>query len=177
MVTMCFTGHRPPGIDGYNDMMSDKEIEITRSIVELIKTMHGVDTYISGGALGIDQMAALAVIHVRDNVPGYENIQLIIARPFPSQASKWPAKSRAYFESLCNQANSVVDVSPDPYAPFKMEIRNQWMVDRSIYVAAVWNQQRTGGTYNCINYAVNTRQIPVLNLDPNHWEEGWKLVP
>ncbi|RLF65867.1 MAG: hypothetical protein DRN30_03200 [Thermoplasmata archaeon] len=176
MTTMCFTGHRPPGIDGYHDTMSPKEVGITGQLVELIKAMQGVDTYISGGALGVDQMAALAVIFVRDQVPGYENIRLTIARPFPSQASKWPAKSQEYLESLCSKANEVVDVSEDPYAPYKMEVRNHWMVDRSLYVAAVWNQQQTGGTYNCINYAMNTRQIPVLNLDPNKWEEGWRLM-
>ena len=176
MTTMCFTGHRPPGIDGYHDVMSPKEIGITNKLIKLVETLVSYDNFITGGAIGTDQMAALAVIYVRDNVPGRENISLTVARPFPSQASKWPAKSQAKFAGMCGLANQVVDVSPDPYSPNKMEIRNRWMVDRSNLVASVWNQQRTGGTFNCINYAINTRKIPVLNLNPNSWEDGWKLL-
>ena len=52
---------------------------------------YGINTFISGGALGVDQWAAEAVVLLREEHP---DIKLIIARPFPSQADKWPWESR-----------------------------------------------------------------------------------
>ena len=69
-------------------------------------------------------------------------------------------------------ADKVIDVSPDPYAVWKMQKRNIWMVDQSNVVIAVWDGKKSGGTYNCIKYAVG-KGLPVLVIHPTLLTETW----
>jgi len=145
--TLCFTGHRPNKLGGYktpNSTYLAVKSLLSQAIDRAIK--EGYDTFISGGALGVDQWA-LEVLYQK-NIPG----KIIIARPFPSQSCKWPEKSQKDFEFLLSMANQVVDVCEDPYASWKMQKRNEWMVDRSELVIAVWDGT-DGGTGNCVKYA------------------------
>jgi uncharacterized phage-like protein YoqJ len=45
------------------------------------------------------------------------------------------------------QADRIVEICDDPYEPWKMQKRNEWMVDNSDADIAVWNSQ-PGGTKN-----------------------------
>jgi len=123
----------------------------------------GYMSFISGGALGIDTYFADSVLIQRAFVPW---IDLVIAKPFPSQSSKWPAKSQKKFNEICDAADLVVNVSQDPYSPAKMQTRNKWMVDHSGLVLAVWNGKEHGGTWNCIQYA-RSQGKRIYHLNPN----------
>lgn len=169
MKTVCFTGHRPDKLYGYDifsPLNSAIEIELDKIIKQSI--LEGYDTFISGGALGVDQMAAHNVVAWRDDE--FPNIKLIIARPFPSQACKWPKTFQNYFDSLCKSANEVIDVSPDPYAAWKMQKRNIWMVDNSDLVIAVWDGSE-GGTGTCIRYA-ESKNKKIIRINPLMLKEG-----
>lgn len=172
--TLCFTGHRPNKLGGYEGPNA-KHFQtrlhnhlariVTRAVEKRFKT------FISGGALGVDQIAAEVIIERRLHVVK-NNIQLIIARPFPSQHRKWPHSSQAHFLDIITAADKVVDVSDDPYAPWKMQIRNEWMVDRSEVVIAVWDGIEKGGTWNCIVYARKTNKA-ILFINPKTLETKW----
>jgi uncharacterized phage-like protein YoqJ len=169
--TLCFTGHRPDKLGGY---IGAKALTIQHNLQDKIKDIirrayaKGFDTFISGGALGVDQFAATAVMELEEEgLP----IKLIIARPFPSQACKWPEKSQKWFNVLCQSADEVIDVSPDPYEPAKMQTRNIWMVDHADAVVAVWNGGR-GGTANCIEYA-QSKFRPILFVNPYTLACAW----
>lgn len=175
MKALSFTGHRPNKLGGYGGERAKKIRDgIFTSIVSIIKraVANGFDTFISGGALGTDQIVAEAVIWVRKQ-PGYEHIKLIIAKPFPSQGSAWPQHAQDYFESICAQADKVVVVSDDPYTREKMQIRNEWMVDISSACCAVWNGGN-GGTGNCVRYA-KSKYCPILVVNPYTLVEKWEL--
>ena len=150
-LTACFTGHRPGKLGGYdpNNQVNLKiRTALHNKIAEAIS--YNITTFISGGALGVDQWAAESVLSYRDIDA---RIKLIIARPFPSQASKWPKDSQAYYQTLLARADKVVDISPDPYSVNKMQLRNTWMVDQSHAIIAVWDGIEAGGTWGCIKYA------------------------
>ena len=130
----------------------------------------GFTHFISGGALGIDQLAANLVLQMR---PGYSaRVRLTIARPFPSQDSAWPYAIQHSYKDLLNKASQVVDVSPDPYLIWKMHKRNKWMVDNADAVIAVWDGSK-GGTANCVRYAAKQAK-PVLLIQPA--EQDWQWV-
>ena len=118
-----------------------------------------VDTFISGMAIGVDLLAAECVIEVRKSA----NIKLIGAVPFPSQAGKWPKPSQDHWAQTGKACDTIHYVSADPYHPSKMQIRNEWMVDHSNYVIAVWDGTKNGGTWNCIKYAL-AKSKPVLHV-------------
>lgn len=120
----------------------------------------GYNTFISGGAIGADQLFAEVIIYLKQQYP----IRLIIARPFPSQHIKWHPDGQERFFNILRQADEVIDVHPDPYAPWKMMERNKWMVDRSLGTIAIWNGTHRGGTWNCVDYATSKGR-EIIHLD------------
>ena len=129
----------------------------------------GVVTFISGGALGVDQWAADIVIEVRAerqkrSPTGIGGIKLVIARPFPSQPNRWPTEARRHYEKILQKADRIIETSDDPYAAWKLQKRNEWMVDNSDATIAIWNGQPSG-TANTVEYAQKQGK-PVLVIDP-----------
>lgn len=148
--TAFFTGHRPDKLGGYNEnnpIATWVKAQLKEAISQAV--LLGYDTFISGGAQATDQWAAEIVLE--------KGLRLIVARPFPSQKIKWPAAAQARFQKICDRAETVIDVSPDPYEVWKMQIRNEWMVDRALLGIAVWDGS-AGGTRNCLMYAQRKRR-------------------
>jgi uncharacterized phage-like protein YoqJ len=54
-----------------------------------------------------------------------------------------------------------------------MQARNEWMVDNSNAMIAVWDGS-PGGTANTVKYA-QAKERPVLVIDPVKREEKWIL--
>ena len=163
--TLCFTG--PRKIDGKYPPSPQwiKILNKTEEIVQLF-AFHGYKTFISGGALGFDQIGAAAVVRVKNRFKQL-GIELVMALPFQGFESKWPKESQAKFLSFCNaQADQIIYVSSPPYAPWKMQARNKWMVDRSKAVVALWNRIKSGGTFNCIFYALLHKKEFIYAIDP-----------
>lgn len=163
MISVCFTGHRPDKLGGYNESNPTAKYvksALAKHIKQLVEQGH--QEFISGGALGIDTWAAEIVLEFKKAQP---YIRLIIAKPFPSQDKVWPEESKIRFRKMCDEADEVVDVSPDPYDAKKMMDRNKWMVDRADVVVAVWDGS-SGGTGNCVTYAKKKAKNIIL-IDPN----------
>lgn len=175
MPTACFTGHRALNGVYYDHANPHPNWTILRNYlntnVRSLIAHQDVSRFISGMAIGVDQLAAEVVIQVRTEYPG---ITLVGALPFPSQAANWPYQVRQHWSDLLNAANSYHAVSDNPYTPQKMQVRNEWMVNESDYVLAVWNGIQQGGTWNCITYA-RSQDKPVYTLQPMGaaWGGAW----
>jgi len=148
-MTTCFTGHRPNKLKGYNaednrDLLWRLHTEIVRHIEE-----HKVDTFINGLALGIDLWSAKIVLKLQEKYP---HIKLISAIPCRNHPNKWNKESRDLWQEVCDKSDEVVLVTDEDYKPYLMQVRNIWMVDKSDYVIAVWDET-DGGTGNCVKYA------------------------
>lgn len=176
MTTCCFTGHRPDKLGGY-DWYSRTNIEIgkmlRKSILDLIDK--GVDTFIFGGAIGIDQMA-FAVTNKLKKEKGLD-VTLVVAAPFKNQFVKWGKEDRDRYFSQLNETDVVIYCDELPgtkyfcelsglgnYHPIKMQKRNEYMVDNSDYVVAVWDGTK-GGTHNCFMYAQKNSKT-IIRLNP-----------
>lgn len=93
MVKICFTGHRPNKLGGY-DWNSYKNIKIMqklrKEIIKVIEANKGEEIlFICGGALGIDQMAFEICYKLKTK---YNNIKLEVAIPFKNQDKNWFSK-------------------------------------------------------------------------------------
>jgi uncharacterized phage-like protein YoqJ len=159
---VAFTGHRPDKLGGYNEnnsIANGVKKALLKEIKQLILYENAIE-FISGGALGVDTWAAEAVLEARKPFP---HIKLTIAKPFPSQDSKWPEESRIRFKKFCDLADRIVDVNNDPYSALKMQLRNEWMVDHADVVVAIWDGTE-GGTRNCVRYAKRQgKRLIVIN--------------
>lgn len=167
------TGHRkltPPGWTGNpypnkNPMVEEWHAKIVDAMHTFVfnyaihclnpKDKTTVPNFITGMAIGADQLFAKAVLKLYQLSVPYN---LHAACSFEGQDSKWPQYSKTEFTDILKQCTSVTNVSEPGYAPQKMQIRNQWMVDRCTNVLAIWDGIKKGGTYNCIRSAIKAKK-------------------
>jgi uncharacterized phage-like protein YoqJ len=155
-VTVAFTGHRPEKLGGYG-RVNPKRDAIQTLIEHQLKTIKPVKA-ITGMALGVDQWAAEVCYEL--------GIPYIAAVPFKGQDKIWPEESKKHYQWLLQKAEDIYVISPGGYAAWKMQKRNEWMVDNSNLLLAVWDGT-PGGTGKCIEYAEKTgRKIVRLNPHP-----------
>lgn len=150
---ISFTGHRPPKAG----LTWSHYGPIDLAHVEAIRVMlreQDVRGACVGGALGWDTLAARACL--------LAGIRYHVFVPFDGQELKWPLAARERYHIMLEYAASVRVVSPGPYAAWKMQKRNEAMVNHSLEVWALWDGS-DGGTANCIKYAKSVG-IPVVNF-------------
>ena len=149
----CFTGHRP-------ERLKMPESEAVFSLKEEIRTAiaGGFQTFISGMARGVDLWAAEVVLALRDEGAA---VRLICASPYRGFESRWSREWQERYRRVMKQADLVRFICPG-YSRDCFQRRNQWMVDHSARVIAVYNGQPSG-TRNTIEYA-RRRNVPVILL-------------
>lgn len=157
------TGHRPDKLGGYGLRTHLMLRGLAIAQLEKLKP----DYVISGMALGWDQALADAALIVKIPYRAYV--------PFVGQESKWPEPSQLEYTRLLRAAETVIFTAQPGYAPWKMQRRNEAMVDAATDVLALWNEDKTGGTYNCVQYA-ERRSKPIHNCWA-HWAELTKRFP
>jgi uncharacterized phage-like protein YoqJ len=140
------TGHRPDKLGGYTVAARGRLVAFAESVIP----RYAPSEFISGMALGWDTACALACLSL--------GIPLVAAVPFEGQESKWPEDSQRVYRWILSRAARVEIVCPGAYGSYKMQARNQWMVDRCDKILALWDGSN-GGTANCINYADRTRKL------------------
>lgn len=148
---VCGTGHRPDKLGGYTDEVFQK---LKHTAAVWLADQQDLKLVISGGALGWDQALAAAAREL--------GIPYILALPFPGFEDRWPQSSKAFLYGLQHDCFSDKYICEPGYAGWKMQKRNEWMVDNAGMVLALWNGT-TGGTSNCIKYAEKV-QRPIVNL-------------
>ena len=156
---LAFTGHRPEKLGGYDSFAQTKLYHFAKRTLEpLAGEIH---VCYSGMALGWDQAIALACADLK--------IPFIAAVPFRGQECKWPRESQLIYNHLMSRAQTIVYVCEDGYAAWKMQKRNEWMVDHSNRLMALWDGS-TDGTANCVRYAERVGRQTV-----NLWDQ-WSRI-
>lgn len=152
--TCCFTGHR---------RLPEQDIlEIRRRLRRVIERLidRNIDTFIAGGALGFDTLAAQEVLHMREY---FHNIRLVLAVPCQNQDARWNAAQKTEYARIMAQADLVrhTGVIPSSQA---MLARNRYMVDHSsCCICYLNNYENRGGTSYTVRYA-NSKGVPLVNL-------------
>lgn len=164
----CFTGHRPNKLHGY-DYKTPGNVEMLFALRDIIEyyIQHGVTTFVTGMALGIDMWAARLVLALKQKYP---HIQLHAYVPCQRQYSKWLQESVDEWHSIIEQADLVHYVTDAPYDNGCMQRRNVAMVNASDLVIAVWDGT-PGGTGNCVRSA-KAKGRPIAKLDPKTYAFG-----
>ena len=149
----CFTGHRPEKLTRSEEAIkADLEKAIRQAIAE------GLDVFITGMARGVDIWVAEIVLQLRDSgMP----IRLMCASPFDGFERSWSEDWQRRYRTIMQIADHTLFVCPH-YSRACFQIRNEWMVNHSNRVIAVFNGER-GGTKNTIDYATN-KGIPVHRI-------------
>lgn len=169
MPILMGSGHRPPKLGGYNNQ---KAVALFKEQIAIWITKLSPELVISGMALGWDQwMAEVALEH---------GIPLACYLPFEGQESKWPQSSQKHYWELIHAAQEVKVVCEGGYSAFRMQLRNQKMVDDATHCLFCWDGS-SGGTANCWKYAqkalMEKRIESIIRIDPRHvLGDKWKAV-
>lgn len=150
--TCCFTGHRRLP----NDKIARLTMRLEQEVDALIH--RGVTHFISGGALGFDQMAASLIV-IKKKMGS--SIRLIFALPCRNQDALWHEEQKKFYHDLLDEADEIVYVSKE-YTYDCMKKRNYYMVDRSAYCICAQIYE-TGGTAQTVRYA-KEKGLKVINI-------------
>lgn len=146
----CFTGHRPEKLhqpEWLIKMALEKEI--------CFAIDDGFTVFISGMSRGVDIWASEIVLKLRSKgLP----LRLICAIPHPDFEKRWDDQWQMRYKGVLESADLVRTISP-AYRRGVYQIRNEWLVDHSSRVIAVFNGQPSG-TMNTIEYAI-AKGVPV----------------
>ena len=139
----CFTGHRP-------EKLNRSEEEVKKLLDSAIRQAiaDGFTTFITGMARGVDIWAAEIVLKLRKE---YKDIKLICASPYDGFEKKWSADWQKRHNTIWKSADLQKFICPG-FSMGCFQIRNEWMVNHSTRVIAVFNGEK-GGTKNTIDYA------------------------
>ncbi|MDD6159536.1 MAG: SLOG family protein [Oscillospiraceae bacterium] len=151
----CFTGHRPEKL---KTPVFIVKLKLSSEIKQAIKD--GYVTFISGMSRGVDLWAAEIVIKERVRNP---KIHLIAAGPFPGFENRWNSEDKDLYNKILAQADLVKFICKG-YSHPAYQIRNEWMIDHSKRLIAVYNGE-SGGTRNTLVYASHVLDIEVKRID------------
>lgn len=158
MRSYSVTGHRPnklcnayPETDAYNKLLIFSEWVLNQY-------KHNIDKIYIGMALGFDIAMAHSAIVLK--------IPVVACVPFKGQESMWPFKSQLYYREVLSKVQEVIYVCEPGYSNWKMQKRNEYMVDNSTRQIALHDGTK-GGTYNCVKYA-KTKGVESINVYL-HW--------
>jgi len=146
---LALTGHRglPPGAP----------VLIRQQLEELVR-LYPSATWLSGGAVGVDQVAAQALLALG------QRVEFVLPFPIDIQSARWSTAQRETLRFLVTRA-AAVEVLATRYHVTGYHIRNRRLLERADVLVAFTDGRSTGGTASVIREA-RRREMPVLAPAP-----------
>ena len=165
---ICFTGHRPKGLPWGYDETKESCILFKNAMYSIIEKaiINGYTYFISGMALGIDMICAEIVLELKKQ---YKNVMLECAIPCLNQEKKWSSLQQERYRKILKKADVVHYVSENEYTDKCMNDRNNYMVEQSDVIIAVWNG-KPSGTGNTIRLG-KQKGCKIKIIDINQYKE------
>ncbi len=150
----CFTGHRPDKLKIPEKQLAELLEREIRGAVDRQFT-----TFITGMAKGTDLIAAEIVLRLREQD---SRLKLIAALPYPDFGLHWGGGWTERFQHVLTAADLTRTICPH-FSYSAYQARNEWMVNHSALVIAVFNEE-SGGTKNTLDFAKRS-QVPCVIID------------
>lgn len=165
MRTCTFTGHRPKFFPWGGDIGDPRAVRLLSVLRNEIRSAleDGFDTFICGGAQGVDTWAADIILSMKKQ---YRDIRLIIALPF--EGYNTDVTDNVYLRIL--ECADEVKITGTERGIAGFTKRDHHMIDQSERVIVVYDE-RSGirsGTYRAVKYAElkgkELREIPWMDF-------------
>ena len=134
MQTCSFTGHRrimPQHTDKLPELIS-------RAINYAYE--NGCRTFLAGGAIGFDTLAAREVIRFRISHP---DVTLRLALPCVNQEANWTEAQKSAYSYTLSSADEIIYIS-DEYTDTCMKERNRYLADHADLLIAYVSRAASG---------------------------------
>lgn len=174
--TCCFTGHRKRDLPLEGDV-SKQGVRNLISTIQLVCTQaynEGYRTFVTGMAEGADLMCGSVIMDMM-NYREFADIRLICALPYKEQRRELSQPTDRYIHSLLLNKAAAVVITGNAGDRGRYRIRNQFMVEHSSAIIAVYKAKQKGsGTLQTINMAKRaglTTHIIELDKNPQFYIE------
>lgn len=158
ITSVCFTGHR--------DLESTEKELIERRLAVLLSLLiekRGLKECFAGGAIGLDTVAALAVIELKQKFP---ELKLNLILPCQGQEKTWNEEQKAVYYDIKSRADSVRILAPFFYNGCMQARNRELLLSSDMCIAYLRKGTGSGGTLNTVLQA-SKLGVPVINLaDP-----------
>lgn len=153
--SVCFTGHR--NLTSSEERMISSKL---RRILAMLIEKNGLTSCYAGGAIGLDTLAAIAVLDMRSSYP---ELKLNLILPCAGQDKTWNQQQKEAYNDIKDKADRVRVLSPTFYNGC-MQARNRELL-RSADLCIAYLRPGTsgGGSLNTVLQAAKLG-VPVLNL-------------
>lgn len=160
--TCAFTGYRPSKMPWGYDETDARCVEFRFRLREALEYLigQGYTDFLSGGALGFDQMAAEIVLSLREKYPW---VRLVMVIPFDGQADKWSREQRGRWLEIIEASDRVIRIS-HAYDKGVFFRRNHYLVENANLLLAAYDGQ-PGGTAGTVAYA-KRHGVRVVRIPP-----------
>ena len=177
--TACIVGVRPRDLFGLDDRGAYKPLrERLEQAVDEAHRVRGIDTFVTGGAQGTDQLAFWAVHNIRrvEARRGHP-IDNVVFAPYDGQSRHWRRHGsfgRDDYALMDDKATNVVTYAErtksSPHPNTLITRRNREMVEHASIVITVWPADRDvksahGSVAATIRDAIRADRF-VYNIDP-----------
>ena len=155
----CFTGHR-------NIRKEDEDL-IRRKIREQVLLLldQGISTFMVGGAVGFDMLAAEVLLDLREQEG--KTLRLVSVLPFLEWRAGWRPEEMDREDRILQKSDEII-LSEEQDTRRSYLDRDRKMVDHSS-VCIAYCTRRNGGTAYTVRYALK-KGITVINLAD--WDIG-----
>lgn len=167
-ITIAITGHRPGKLPCGYAFLPEQSVWAERFFLRMVNGLmkfsakYGHIRVLSGMALGVDQLFALAALEAKKQGA---DLELTACVPCHNYSVKWRDKNQQIYNEILKEADSVNYVVDGEYTADCLELRNRYMVDRADVLLAVWDGSRSG-TANCVRYA-QSKGVQIQRITPN----------
>lgn len=153
MKTACVTGHRYIT----NNLINRKAVN---HLIDLAITKDGIEHFYVGMSRGADFLFA--------DVLSERKLNWTAIIPCTNQTHLWNESDREFHSQLVNKAEDMI-ILHEEYKHGVMHYRNQYMVNKSEILLAIYDNSEKGGTFHTVNLAIK-QHLKVIQFHPQTYE-------
>ena len=165
MRSVAFTGYRPQKLSFGDDLTHPDAVRLRAAIKTEYRKLiqRGFNQFLTGGATGCDLMAAEVILELREEYPRKVKMTHWLCMPCFDHTAKWKDEDKERLEKI-KEKSIAFYVSDRPYFNGCMQVRNEYMVNTSRVLVAVYDG-KPGGTRNTVEYA-RSKNRKIIVIDP-----------
>ena len=167
ILSACFAGPRASQMP-YDEKNVYHGILETMMKVEIMRLVRvGVSEFYTGGQTGIDTLAALLVLQIKEELGTTANLHLVL--PYKNMHAGFSALQKDAFEWIEKSADTVAYLH-EGYAPGCYRERNRHMVEWSDYLVAVTDGAKPCNDMHTTIDMARKKEIRIITIDPVTFE-------
>lgn len=153
--SVCFTGHRE--LDRDECLLINKRLDV---LLSRLTENHGLQNCYLGGALGMDTLAALSVLRLKQKYPQL-SVNLIL--PCQGQERSWSDEQKKIYYEIKERADSVRILAPFFYNGCMQARNRELLLSSDLCIAYLRKGTSSGGSLNTVIQA-SKLGVCVINI-------------